>query len=76
MGVMRVTKVKDEALGEAYYVSVRGLPDGLGPVSFFVWRCPVCKAVIKAWTFRQLKAAAESHRMRRGHRKKREGGEP
>jgi hypothetical protein len=65
-----VSKVKDEALGEVYRVFVHGLPDGLNPVGFFVWRCPVCKRVIRAWTLGQLKAAAESHKMRRGHRKK------
>ena len=60
---VRVSKM-EEAVGEVYYVTVQDLPDELSPVRFYVWRCPVCKAEVHAWTLRQLGAAARAHEKR------------
>jgi hypothetical protein len=59
---VRVSKVKDEAMGEVYYIYIQDLPDELSPVRFLMWRCPLCKAEIRAWTPAQLNAVVRSHR--------------
>ena len=60
----KISKVKDEARGEVYYVFITDLPDNLAPVRFLIWRCPHCGAEIKGWTLRQLDAAIRSHKKR------------
>jgi hypothetical protein len=49
-------------MGEVYYVTVQDLPDELSPVRFLMWRCPLCKAEIRAWTPAQLNAVVRSHK--------------
>jgi hypothetical protein len=61
-GTARVSRVKDEVLGLVYYVFVTDLPDELSPVRFLIWRCPVCRAEVHAWTLEQLNAVVKSHK--------------
>jgi hypothetical protein len=61
---VRVSKVGDGAQGEVYYVFITDLPDNLSPVRFLIWRCPLCKAEIRAWTPAQLDAAVRAHEKR------------
>jgi hypothetical protein len=71
---VKVSKVRDETMGFAYYVvTVSDLPDGLSPVRFLIWRCPRCKTEIRGWTPAQLDAAVRSHE--RSHERKIAGGE-
>jgi hypothetical protein len=76
---VKVSKVKDEAMGLVYYIFVQDLPDDLSPIRFLVWRCPTCKAEIKAWTPGQLGSAVRNHMRkhaaRRGEEGARAGGE-
>ena len=60
----KISKVKDGARGEVYYVFITDLPDNLSPVRFLIWRCPICKAEIRAWTPAQLDAAVRAHEKR------------
>ena len=59
---VRVSKVEDATLGEVYYVTAQNLPDELSPIRIYVWRCPLCKSEIHAWTLKQLQAVAENHK--------------
>ena len=61
---VKVSKVKDEVMGLVYYIFVTDLPDELSPVRFVIWRCPLCKAEIRAWTPAQLDAAVRAHEKR------------
>jgi hypothetical protein len=51
--------------GETYRVRVAGLPGGLSPATFYVWRCPVCGAEVRAFAPKALARRAEGHL--RGH---------
>ena len=59
---VRFSRVKDEGLGEIYYITVQDLPDELSPIRFLVWRCPLCKAEVHAWTPGQLNAVVYNHK--------------
>jgi hypothetical protein len=65
---VRVSKVEDEALGEAYCITTQDLPNNLAPVRFYVWRCPICKAEVHAWTLKQLNAVIQNHKKKHGGR--------
>jgi len=60
-GTVRVSRVKDEAMGNVYYITIQDLPDELSPIRFYLWRCARCGAEVHAWTLRQLSAVVQSH---------------
>jgi predicted nucleic-acid-binding Zn-ribbon protein len=63
-GAPRASAARVEGLlpgGETYRVRVAGLPGGLSPVIFYVWRCPHCGAERHAFTPKALARKAERH---------------
>ena len=63
-GAPRASAARVEGLlpsGETYRVRVAGLPGGLSPVIFYVWRCPICGAEVRAFAPRALARRAERH---------------